>query len=139
MKDYFNKFKKYAFRLELLQSYSVEQEKKDFMKFLKDGKVSKDENKEWYETIKNAKSRGAIIQRVHVISFPLSDYIKFEMEAYRYNMKEGEQIFTIPYRKFLKLMPKIKKDFWLFDDKIVKINDYIELKDILLSKAKIFI
>jgi len=64
----------------------------------------------------------------------------------------------IPYRKFLKGSPKIKKDFWLFDDEIVllvnydkrgkflgfkeaeeDILEYIKLKDVLLFKAKRFI
>jgi len=37
--DYFNKFTKYAFRLELLQKYDVDEEKESLNEFLKTGKV----------------------------------------------------------------------------------------------------
>ncbi|MDO8508635.1 MAG: hypothetical protein Q7S27_03035 [Nanoarchaeota archaeon] len=157
MVNHFNEFKKYAFRLEVLQSYSLEEEKDPFEKFLKEEKVTKEDNEDWLEFIQKAKSRGAIVQRVRVVSFPLSDYMRFQMENFRLYMAEGEEIYTIAYRKFLKNKPKIKKDFWLFDDKAVlvmnydkkgrflgfnewrgDISEYIKLKDLLLANAKKF-
>ena len=153
MQKYFENFKKYAFRLELLQEYDVEEEKEAIEKFLKSAKIEPD--KEWINIIKKARRRKAIMQRVRVINLPLTDYLKFEIKAYQFNIASGENIYFIYQEEFDKLNSEINYDFWLFDDKIVlkmnynnkgkfigfvkiksDMNRYINLKDKLLSMAK---
>jgi len=124
MKDYFNNFKKYAFRLELLQKYSVNEEKEDFENFNKKGKVNPKINEEWHDILIAAKKRGAKVIRAHVIKEPLSDYIKFELEHYKENKKYGEGALLISKEEFDKLNINIKRDFWLFDDNIVLEMNY---------------
>lgn len=126
MIDYFNNFQKYAFRLELLQKYTVEEEKEILDHFLKTGKLKKKEMGEWYKIITNAIDRGAIMERVHVIKKPLTDYIRFEMESYKLTTKNGEKVFLLSQEEFDKIKSPINSDFWLFDDKIVLKMSYNE-------------
>ncbi len=152
MLEYFRSFKKYAFRLEVLQNYIVEDEKAEFNEFLKSGKVKMD--KSWEEIITSAKKRKAKMQRIHVIRLPLSNYLRFEIAAYKLSQKAGEKIFLLEEGKFRKLKNKISNDFWLFDDKVAlrmkydesgkyvgfqetrSVEKLIESKELLLKKAK---
>ncbi|MEK6925371.1 MAG: DUF6879 family protein [Nanoarchaeota archaeon] len=155
MKDHFSNFKKYAFRLELLQKYTVKEEEELFKHFLKTGETKEEGREDWVEIIKSAVQRGAVMERVHVIKQPLSDYLKFELEAYKLNIKNGEKISLLSQEDFNKIKTNINSDFWLFDDKIVlkmsydkegrflgfneirdNIGEFIELKDKLLMQAK---
>ena len=155
--DYFNKFTKYAFRLELLQKYDVDEEKESLNEFLKTGKVLENKsNRDWANIIKNSLKRGAKMERVHIIKTPLSDYLKYEIEAYKLNIKAGEKISFVLKGDFDKVNKRIiNQDFWLFDDKIVltmnynshgkfkgfteltkNINKFIKFKNELLLKSK---
>lgn len=124
MIDYFNNFKKYAFRLELLQKYTVEEEKEILEHFLKTGKLKKKEMGEWYKIITNAIERGTIMERVHVIKKPLTDYLRFELESYKLTTKNGEKVFLLSQEEFNKIKTSISSDFWMFDDKIVLKMNY---------------
>ncbi|MDD5331778.1 MAG: hypothetical protein PHE43_03070 [Candidatus Nanoarchaeia archaeon] len=155
MLNHFKNFKKYAFRLELLQEYNIPNERKHFIKFLKTKIYTPSTNSEWIKLIKSANKRKAKISRVHVIELPLSDYLKFEIRYYKINKNAGEQVFLLNKDKFKKIKPNIKSDFWLFDDEIVlkmkydkqgrflgykeikrDIQKYIDLKNKLLKIAK---
>lgn len=154
MLKYFENFNEYAFRLELLQKYSVESELKSFSDFFDNGKIDPNKNLRWHKIISGAKQRGAIINRVHVIRLPLSDYLKYELEEYKFNIIAGENIFLLNKNDF---ESDINFDFWLFDDKIVlkmnynqngeflsfekitkDISKYIKLKNKLLAVSKKF-
>lgn len=49
--------------------------------------------------------------RVHVVSFPLSDYVRYELDAYRENIAVGEAVSIADARHVGQIGP----DFWLFD------------------------
>jgi hypothetical protein len=119
MKTYFEKFKKYAFRLELLQKYDIDLEKESFLKFKKTAKIAKTNNMEWLKTLDHIKKRKVKIQRIRVIIEPVSSYIKYEIKSYQNNIKHGEEIFFIKESDFKKTNTKINHDYWLFDDKRV--------------------
>ncbi len=157
MEKYFKNFKKYAFRLELLQKYDVSFEEENYNNFLETGKVNHESNKEWHDIIKDAKQRGAEMSRVHVIKKPLSDYLKFEFEMYKGNQKAGEEILILKEEYFKSLDVDIYFDFWLFDDEVVlkmeynkygkylayqklsnNIDKFISLKNKLLNISKKF-
>lgn len=153
MINYFKNFKKYAFRLELLQKYDVYEEKDDFNNFLKTGKINVDLS-EWSNIVKSAVLRNAVMNRVHVVRYPLSDYLRYEFLGYKYNLDFGENIFILDSKEYNN---EINSDFWLFDDEILlelkydfngkylgytelkdNIQKYIDLKNELLNKAKRF-
>ncbi len=39
---------------------------------------------------------GRSLRRVHIISEPLTDYLRYELEAYRHNITSSEQVRVIP-------------------------------------------
>ena len=149
----FSRFKKYAFRLELLQDYDVEEEKDSLHHFLKTGEVKNHED-DWASVIQSAVKRGAVMQRVHVITKPLTDYMRFELKAYVFNIKKGEKVFLLSQEEYDAINTPVTHDFWLFDDTIVlqmqytpegkflystrirgPIKPFIELKNKLLTRA----
>ena len=124
----FDTFSKSAFRFEGLQTYDVEEEKKDFQDFLK-GKIPvacPEGLKEWCSAITIATLQGKVYQRVRRIEFPLSDYTRFEIiSGYQFSSEAGEQI-----RLLEKSSSDLSKDilssddFWLFDDTFCFALDY---------------
>lgn len=50
--------------------------------------------------------------RVHVVSFPLSDYVRYELDAYRENVAVGEVVGIADERD---IPDPLGPDFWLFD------------------------
>lgn len=50
--------------------------------------------------------------RVHVVTFPLSDYVRYELDAYRENIAVGEQVEITDARD---IAFPVGPDFWLFD------------------------
>ncbi|MFM1848440.1 MAG: hypothetical protein RL417_1914 [Pseudomonadota bacterium] len=66
--------------------------------------------------------------RVHLVDYPLSEYLRFEIEAaYRYTEEAGERIYLLDRaRCSLELQEKAGEDFWLFDDAVVMVQEYSE-------------
>ena len=151
MLNYFNSFKKNAFRVETLQSYDVSEEQDAYDYFLINKELPEWSQDEWLNIIKQAKTRWATMQRVHLIQFPISQYLSFELEEYKNNIKAWEEIFYIPIEK---CSIKIESDFWIFDDttvlkmnydndgafinfeEIEDISPYLEIKNYLLENKK---
>ena len=133
MLNYFNSFKKNAFRVEILQRYNVDEEQEAYDFFLKNKKLPDWFWEDWCDIIKQAKTRWAKMQRVHLINFPIDSYISFELEVYKKNIEAWEEIYYIPLEKF---ETKIKSDFWIFDDNTVlemyydKDGSFLDFKEI---------
>ena len=113
MINYFNSFKKNAFRVETLQRYNVDEEQEAFQYFQKNKKLPEWFWEDWCDIIKQAKTRWATMQRVHLIQVPISQYLSFELEEYKNNIKAWEEIYYIPTNE---CSIKIESDFWIFDD-----------------------
>ena len=114
----FRSFKREAFRLETLPQYLVPQEHEQFSAFKAAGVVPvvPDEPGGWFETVRMARARGARMRRVHVITEPLSAYLRFEFAAYYgLNTEAGEEIRILDLGKTGPLdLPDL--DFWMFDE-----------------------
>ncbi|WP_435108105.1 DUF6879 family protein [Nocardiopsis synnemataformans] len=102
-----------AFRLETLQVYDVGYEREAFAAFLADGELAaSDSQLEWNRII----SRGPLFHRVHVVTEPLTDYVRFECVcAYRHNVQAGEDVRILPTRKGTWPEGIPQYDYWLFD------------------------
>lgn len=50
--------------------------------------------------------------RVHVVTFPLSEYVRYELDAYRENVAVGEEVGIADARD---VNSPLGPDFWLFD------------------------
>lgn len=150
MEKYFATCKKSAFRLELRQEYA--DDKKQANLFSKTGTFDIATHQKWLKILRSAQKRGCTFSRVHVVSYPLSSYIEYEMKAYSYSSKAGEKIHLLDKKNYIS---SITHDFWLFDDCIVlkmnysqngqflgyekitkNIDKYIELKRTLLHHSE---
>jgi hypothetical protein len=63
------------------------------------------------------------MQRVHVVSEPLSDYLRFEITGYRLNVEAGEEVRILP-RQATAGLDLPDHDFWLFDGQQVVCMHY---------------
>jgi hypothetical protein len=67
------------------------------------------------------------VERVHVVTPPLSDYLRYEMEwGYDFNIVAGEDVRIIETRDPSELPFAAHEDFWLFDDTHVVLMRYEE-------------
>lgn len=131
-------FTKSAFRLETLPEYKVDYEQPMIEDYLSGKKVkysSNDKTKWWVDLIKDRTSSGMSMSRVHVVSEPLTDYLRFELgAAYPETSKAGEEIRLISDNDFDDLCDEDEfdvafnrwgaLDFWLFDDSRLFLMDY---------------
>jgi hypothetical protein len=69
----------------------------------------------WLEQVATATSAGRQMQRVHVVTEPLSDYLRYEMDGYRHSLAAGEDVRILP-RPMARALAIPEQDFWLFDD-----------------------
>ncbi|WP_231640856.1 DUF6879 family protein [Nocardiopsis sp. NRRL B-16309] len=118
---YFTECRYTAFRLETLQVYDVGYEAEAFRRFLDDGEiVSTDARDEWAALVGGERR----FSRVHVVSEPLTDYLRFEsVWAYRSSVAAGEEVNILPVAEdaWPEGIPRF--DFWLFDStRLLRMN-----------------
>lgn len=119
--QFFEECRYTAFRLETLQVYDVGYEEEAFRRFLADGEVfTTDSQREWARLV----SGGRHFHRVHVVTEPLTDYMRFEcVWAYRASVEAGEDVRVLPVGKGSWPEGIPRYDFWLFDSEhLVRMN-----------------
>ncbi|WP_052745523.1 DUF6879 family protein [Allosalinactinospora lopnorensis] len=115
----FAEFRYTAFRLETLQIYAADYENEDFRRFIADEQQSLPptlSDTEWGEEVRSGIAAGRRYDRVHVVTEPLSDYVRFECaHGYRRNVAAGENIRILPAEEgdWPSGLPHL--DYWLFD------------------------
>ncbi len=122
-RTFFDSYQREAFRLETLPSYSVGSERAEYEEFLATGKVDIPDDDPWLVRVRHFRHTGRWIGRVHVISRPLTDYLRYEFAVYRRTMEVGEDV------RILDLTDQPNpglpaQDFWLFDESAVVRMDY---------------
>jgi hypothetical protein len=120
----FESFAESAFRLECLKDYAVtEDEERAAFWWFRDGRPMPqwwEKERKWLETVRQAKRRGATVQRVRLVYGPLSEYQQFEFDwSYPSNEQAGEQILIMEYGPTAPEPLRYPPDFWLFDDATV--------------------
>ncbi|MFE4516981.1 DUF6879 family protein [Kitasatospora sp. NPDC056783] len=109
----FQTFERTAFRLETLAEYDVDAEREEFADFLAGkGLPATCSDSPW---VRSMTDRGKQVGRVHVLSSPLTDYLRYEMASYPGNIKAGETIGILD-TTHQKVAGLPDHDFWLFDD-----------------------
>jgi hypothetical protein len=105
-------FRHSAFRLETLERYRVPQEAEWFDEWRHNGKLPKltPENDSWLRMVRDHTRAGRIMQRVRVVSTPLTDYERFELALFPPSLDAGEDI-----RVISRSTVRVSEDFWLFD------------------------
>jgi hypothetical protein len=120
----FDSFENLAFRLESLDLYTVAGEAAEYARFLAGEELPASTEGDWARFVKKSTSKGKVMQRVHVISIPLTPYLKYEIYwGYVYSCVAGEQIYIIDRAN---VSPEVLRttDFWLFDRKTLVIMRY---------------
>jgi hypothetical protein len=75
--------------------------------------------------IAELRERGVYVGRVHVISRPLSEYVRYELAVYPENIAAGEDV-LIADRSVHPELGRLAEDFAIFDSETVILFDYDE-------------
>ncbi|MFE6866470.1 DUF6879 family protein [Kitasatospora sp. NPDC057692] len=123
--DWFSAFDREAFRLETLDDYSRSGGVDAYRAFLAGEPQPEDyRTAGWVGTVAEATHGGKRMYRVHVLSRPLTDYLRFELAwGYHRNMAVGEEFFILDTTGRDNPIPQAP-DFWLFDDEAVAAMTY---------------
>jgi len=122
---YFRDFTVSAFRLETLSAYNVDDEFDEYQRFLAGERPPADLYYGWLDTVAGHAAAGRSMQRVRVVSRPLSDYVRYEFEwGYEFNVKAGEDIRILDVTNRDVELPDL--DFWMFDSTAVVHMNYDE-------------
>ncbi|MEV6817542.1 DUF6879 family protein [Nocardiopsis dassonvillei] len=117
-----------AVHLEMRDIYGVDSEVAGFEEWKRVGHRGdwSDRDSWWapfYQAVADATARGVTVRRARVVSMPVTDYIRFEHEGTQGNIIAGEDVRWLPRRQATDIaFPG--NDFWLFDDRIVRINHF---------------
>jgi hypothetical protein len=80
------------------------------------------------ELYQSLAAREVIFTRCRPIELPLSDYLKWEIECYKFNIKYGEQIYVSEKNEIYEQYAL--HDFMVFDSEVAFIHDYNEKGEI---------
>jgi len=122
-RDFFDSFEQDAFRLETLPVYRVEGESDDFERYLATGDPGISEDEPWFDRVRNYRESGRWIGRVHVITRPLTDYLRFEFAFQLHSVQAGEDVRVLDLTH--RTNPGLPEhDYWMFDESKVVRMDY---------------
>ncbi|MPZ86600.1 MAG: hypothetical protein GEU81_00740 [Nitriliruptorales bacterium] len=107
-----------AFRLEQLDWYDVESDGGDFERFMAGEEAPNPERKQpWLDRLRREAAAGILNHRVHVLTRPLSDYLRYECEwGHLPNSIAGEDIRVLDLTNRERPAGLVDHDFWLIDD-----------------------
>jgi hypothetical protein len=115
MGDLFDGFRHEAFRLETLDDYGRSGNVDAYRLFLEGQPKPDDYNADWLDEVRSHVDAGRRIYRVHVLTRPLSPYLRFELGwGYRTNATAGEEFFILDVTEMPNPIDAVG-DFWLFD------------------------
>ncbi|MGK5533664.1 DUF6879 family protein [Streptomyces sp. URMC 129] len=117
----FNAYQRDAWRLETQPVYQMPEEEAEFAHFLATGKLPVADDDEWLVRLRHFRSTGRTIGRVHVLTRPLTDYLRFEMAFYAHSSRAGEDIRILDLTD--RENPGLpQQDFWMLDDHVVEMR-----------------
>lgn len=118
-------FEHTAYRLELLPAYDEDSEKAALASFIAGREPDIYPGRRgWLERLRSARDAGKVMQRVHVVAEPLSDYLRFEIGwAYTQSQDAGEDIRILPAGHAPAPVTGAA-DYWLFDSRTMVRMEY---------------
>lgn len=124
--DRFKSFEREAFRLEVLDEYAIPSSAENLRAFLSGEPQPADYNAAWVETVRAATRAGKRMYRVHIVSRPLTDYLRYELGwGYTKNMTGGEEFFILDVTERPNPLEGAP-DFWIFDETSPVVMQYDE-------------
>ncbi|WP_406451220.1 hypothetical protein OG782_15290 [Streptomyces sp. NBC_00876] len=121
----FEGFQREAWRLETLPQYLVPQEAEEFEAFRAGARIDPAAvSNEYTDRLRRQVTQGRIQGRVHVLTRPLSDYLRFEFHHYyKAHSLAGEQIRILDVTNRTNPLEGVQ-DFWMFDRSEVVLMNY---------------
>jgi hypothetical protein len=119
----FDLFEHRAFRLEARDDYAAAYEEDAIRRFLAGEPLDPSFIAPWLDRVAAATAAGRRIERVHVVTEPLSDYLRYEMEGYGFTTGAGEGVWILT-RPMARALELPQQDFWLLDDAKVVFMHY---------------
>ena len=118
-------FGRSAYRLETLDEYDSPRTRIRVARFLAGEPDLPEVRAYWDQVVGDALRAGKIMQRVHVVGEPPTDYLRFELHVYQESARAGEDIRILPMTAAGDLnLPDF--DYWLFDDRRAAVMYYGE-------------
>ena len=106
-----------AFRLETLDRYDVGSDGDDFARYLRgEPGPTPERKKPWLDRLRRERQAGILNHRVHVLSTPLTDYLRYECEWGYLPNAEFEDIRVLDLAERTRPDGLVDHDFWLVDD-----------------------
>ncbi|MEU1421421.1 DUF6879 family protein [Kitasatospora sp. NPDC005751] len=149
----FSDYQREAFRLETFDDYTKSSNAESIRAFLAGEPQPADYNQEWVEEVRSGVNNGKRMYRVHVLSRPLTPYLRFELGwGYRKNATAGEEFFILDVTDKPNPLEGVP-DYWAFDESIVvtmqygdggsfigaekqpSVAEWLQLRDIALGQA----
>ncbi|MGW1505732.1 DUF6879 family protein [Streptomyces mirabilis] len=120
----FRDFQSEAWRLETLPAYNVPQEAEEIRAFLAGERIDpRKHTNEYTEDLKRVRREGKSKGRVHVVTRPLSEYLRYEFMYYLPHAWAGEEIRIMDVTDRNNPLAGVQ-DFWMFDKKEVVLMNY---------------
>ncbi|MFJ3789169.1 DUF6879 family protein [Kitasatospora sp. NPDC090091] len=120
----FDSMQSEAWRLETLSTYTMPQEAEKFTRFLAGEQSPDDYRSGWMDEVAQWTAVGKRVGRVHVLTRPLSDYLRFEFEYYyRHHVRAGEDIRILDVTDRGNPLASVQ-DFWMFDKSTIVLMNY---------------
>lgn len=118
------RFARSAYRLELLDHYVADNEILPYRQFLAGQMPDPAWREPWKRLVREALAAGKTMARVHVVTEPLSVYLRFMLACvYPANVEAGEDVRILPRSAAARLdLPA--RDYWLFDDREAAVMAY---------------
>lgn len=122
--ELFDSFEREAFRLETLDDYSGSGSTDAYQAFLAGEEKPQGYNADWLSEISGHVNEGRRVYRVHVLSRPLTPYLRFELGwGYVTNSTAGEEFFILDTTEKPNPLEGVG-DFWLYDEQFTATMQY---------------
>ena len=116
--EFADRFEREAFRLEVYDDYPIDRDVlTSWLRGEPPSAAEQARRRWWLDTVRAAVALRRRIYRVHVVTPPLTTYLRFEFEMQR--DAAGEEILVARADRHPELA-ELRWDFWIFDDRVVQ-------------------
>lgn len=124
--DFTSLFQRRVFRLEALDYYHADNEREPYARFLAGQVVDQAWRRPWQSLVRSVRKSGRTMERVHIVTEPVSDYVRFSLlHGYPASVEAGEDVRILGLATASEAgLPR--DDFWLFDDDLAALLCYDE-------------
>ncbi|WP_405860015.1 hypothetical protein OG407_20530 [Streptomyces sp. NBC_01515] len=119
----FDSMQQEAWSLETLPVYRVQQEEEAIRRFLAGEPVTRGATQPWFDRVEAYAAGGRRVGRVHIVTQPLTDYLRFEFEYYRHTVEAGEAVRILDVTRRPNPLAGVQ-DFWMFDRSQIVLMHY---------------